>query len=105
MKSLLFVAFALATMSSAVHAEYSFKVTNNTEEKIVSLEASTDGETWGEFDVGKGIKAGETTKLVWDASTDDSDCEWFFRATFADDSVSEEVAFDFCEKDLHLEFN
>jgi len=96
---------ALALLSSTAMAEYSFKVSNNTEQKIIGIEVSEDGDSWGKFDIGKGIPAGTTSKLVWDASTDDGGCEWAFRAKFADGSVSEEIPFDFCEEDLELEFD
>jgi len=42
--------------------------------------------------------------LVWDASTDDQDCEQYIVAVFEDLSESEPVVFDFCEDDLELEF-
>ena len=98
-------AVALSLLSVAAWAEYSFKVTNNTDEDIVAIEVSDDGKNWGKFDIGSGIAAGETAKLVWDASTDDGACEWTFRATFADGSESEDVDFDFCEDDLELVFD
>jgi hypothetical protein len=101
----LVLAAALAVLSTSAFAEYSFTVANNTESSIVGIEASEDGASWGQFDVGEGIVSGEASKLVWDASTDGGNCEWQFRATFADGSVSEPVAFDFCEEDLTLEFN
>lgn len=99
------LAVALVALSSSAFAEYSFKLSNNTASKIVGIEVTDDGETWGKFDIGSGIAAGTTSKLVWDASTDEGACEWTFRATFADGSVSEEVDFDFCEENLELEFN
>ena len=99
------LALMLAALSGTAAAEYSFDVSNNTDQKIIGIEVSEDGNDWGKFDIGAGIKAGTTSTLVWDASTDDSSCEWTFRATFADGSVSEEVDFDFCEEDLTLEFD
>jgi hypothetical protein len=104
MKRALLVA-ALALLSGSAFAEYSFNLHNNTANKIVTIQVSDDGETWGKFDIGSGIPAGTTSKLVWDASTDDGACEWTFRATFADGSESEDVDFDFCEENLELEFN
>lgn len=101
----LVTALALAFASGAALAEYSFVVNNNTDSKIVGIVVSEDGERWGPFDIGKGIPAGASATLVWDASTDESGCEWWFRATFADGSESEDVAFDFCEEGLELEFN
>jgi hypothetical protein len=87
------------------HPEYKFKVHNNTKQNIKKIEVSEDGKTWGEFDIGSGIKAGATDTLVWDKSTDNGNCEQYFRATFADGERSDAVKFDFCEKDLVLEFN
>ena len=60
---------------------------------------------YGYFDIGGGIAVGKSISLVWDKSTDDSDCEWYFKAVFADKSESEPVAFDFCEDELELVFD
>ncbi len=101
----LVTALVLAFASTAALAEYSFVVHNNTGDKIVAIHVSEDGANWGKFNIGSGIPAGASSQLVWDASTDESGCEWLFRATFADGSESEEVPFDFCEEGLELEFN
>ena len=85
-------------------AEYSFKVHNKTKQTIKKLLASEDGEKYGFFDIGKGIKPGETMTLVWDKSTDGGKCTQYFKAVYDDDSESEPEKFDFCEKDLELEF-
>ena len=99
-------ALTLVTLASLTAAEsnYSFKVTNTTDTAIKKLLASTDDKDYGNFDIGKGIKPGETVTLAWDKKTDDSDCEWYFKAVFADGEESEAVKFDFCEDDLELEF-
>jgi hypothetical protein len=86
-------------------SEYKFKVHNNTKQDIKKIEVSEDGKTWGKFDIGSGIKAGATEELVWDKATDSEDCNQYFRATFADGEVSDAIKFNFCEKDLVLEFN
>ncbi|MBK8285814.1 MAG: hypothetical protein IPK97_13610 [Ahniella sp.] len=103
LKQIVFV--ILATMSLSASAEYSFEIANNTDSDIVGIVVSEDGENWGKFNIGEGIEAGTTSKLVWDSSTDDSGCEFFFMARFSDGSDSELTAFDFCEEDLVLEFN
>ncbi|HLD65664.1 MAG TPA: hypothetical protein VJA19_06455 [Pseudomonas sp.] len=98
-------AVAVALLSSPVMAEYSFKVSNNSDQRITAIEVSEDGAEWGEFDIGEGIASGDTETLVWDDSTDDSGCEWAFRATFEEGHVSEPSTLDFCEGDLDIEFD
>jgi hypothetical protein len=93
------------TLSVARSYDYKFKVHNNTKADIKKLQVSEDGKKWGYFDIGSGIKAGETVELVWDKSTDNDACEQYFKVQFADGDWSEPVKFDFCEKGLVLEFN
>jgi len=84
--------------------EYSFKVKNTTKDTIKKLLASEDGKKFGFFDIGKGIKPGEEVTLVWDKSTNNGNCEQYFKAVYADGEESEAVKFDFCEDKLELEF-
>lgn len=88
----------------ATENNYSFKVHNTTDYTIKKLLASEDGETYSNFDIGKGIGPGKTVELIWDKSTDEGKCEWWFKAIFDDDEESEAVQIDFCEEDLVLEF-
>jgi len=107
MKLLKATAVAASLLLAAVTAsaaEYSFKVHNTTQSKIKKILVSEDGKEYGFFDVGKGIKAGETVKLVWDSSTNSESCKQYVKAVFDDDSESEPAKFDFCESDLELEF-
>ena len=104
------LAFALALVCSAFafatsKVEYKFKVHNNTKVAIKKILVSEDGKKYGFFDIGDGIAPGATEELVWDKSTDGGNCEWNFKAVFANDEESEPVEFDFCEKNLTLEFN
>lgn len=85
--------------------QYSFKVTNNTSQVIKKLLASEDGEKFGFFNIGSGIKPGATVTLVWDKSTNGESCNQFFKAVYADGSESEAAEFDFCEADVALEFD
>ncbi len=95
----------LAFFSSAVRAEdYSFKVHNNTKEMITKIVVSEDGETYGYFDIGDGIKAGDTETLVWHKSTNNQACSQWFKAVWASGEEGKPVKFNFCEKDLILEF-
>lgn len=105
--------FALVMMSFAfnyAHAykastvEYTYKVHNKSRSTITALLASEDGKTYGEFDIGNGIPAGQTVTLVWDKSTDEGNCEQWIKAKFADGGVSPAAKFDFCEANLVLEF-
>lgn len=103
MRSLLLAACLLA-LPAVSQASYKFTIENNTDQDIVGIEVSEDGSSWGEFDVGSGIPAGSSAEATWAEHTDDSNCEWQFRAEFEDGSVSDAVAFDFCEDDLTINF-
>lgn len=84
--------------------DYSFKVHNNTKETITKLLVSEDGKTYGYFDIGDGIKAGETETLTWDKSTNSQSCHQWFKAVWESGEEGKPVKFDFCEEDLTLEF-
>ena len=85
--------------------EYHFKVANKTSSDITTLQVSTDKKTWGNFDVGDGIKAGETETLVWDEATNDEPCEEWIRAKFADGQWSPASHQNFCkDMDAPIEF-
>jgi hypothetical protein len=94
--------------SAAEHSssddQYTFKVANNNVQTITGLLASEDGRKFMKFDIGKGIKVGETVTLNWDKSTNNSDCNWWIKAVYADKSVGEAVEFNFCEEDLVIAF-
>jgi hypothetical protein len=98
------LAIPLRHVNAADDDQYSFKVHNTTKDKISKLLASEDGKTYGSFDIGKGIDAGESATLNWDKSTNDKGCKWYFKAVFADGEESEAKKFNFCEEDLELEF-
>ena len=101
----LLVAVSLLVVSSAALADdYKFSVHNNTDRAIKKILVSEDGEEYGYFNIGKGIKPGATVELVWDSSTNGESCEQFFKAVFANGEESEAVQFDFCEEDVTLEF-
>ena len=88
----------------AADDQYSFKVKNTTDELITKILASEDGEKYGFFDIGKGIKPGETMTLVWDKSTNSGSCHQWFKAVWESGKEGPPVKFDFCEDDLTLEF-
>jgi hypothetical protein len=104
--ALLACAFVVTALFSSVALadDYSFKVHNNTKETITKLLVSEDGKTFGFFDIGDGIKAGDTETLVWDKSTNSQSCHQWFKAVWASGEEGKPVKFDFCEKDLTLEF-
>lgn len=91
-------------MSVSAFADYKFKVHNNSGQAIKKILVSEDGEEFGFFNIGSGIKAGSTVTLVWDESTNGESCSQYFKAVFADGSESEAEEFDFCEEGLTLEF-
>lgn len=103
--TLLAVAFLFMSFAAVADDEYKFGVHNNTKQTIKKILVSEDGEEFGFFDIGKGIKPGQTVQLVWDTSTNGESCEQYFKAVFADDEESEAVKFDFCEEGLVLEFD
>ena len=98
------VALSVSFLYATSLVEYRFKVHNKSTSKLVKLMASPDGEKFRAFDIGPGVKAGGMMELVWDQSTDNGNCEWTLKAGFADGSESEPAEFDFCEKDLVVEF-
>ena len=100
----LFVILLAGASAPVVRAAYKFNVHNNTKHTIVSLVASETGEKASEFDIGDGIGPGRTATLVWDKSTNNSNCEWAFSAVYDDETYSEPVMINFCEDDLELVF-
>jgi hypothetical protein len=99
-----FVAVALFSPVVRGDDEYSFKVHNNTKETITKLLVSEDGEKYGFFDIGDGIKPGETETLTWDKSTKGQSCHQWFKAVWENGDEGNPVRFDFCEENLTLEF-
>ncbi len=95
---------SLTGRNGQASGEYSFSVHNSTETAIIEILVSEDQANWGRFNIGKGIRSGETVKLVWDQSTNNQGCHQFVKAVFGDDSESEAADFNFCENDLELEF-
>lgn len=96
---------SLASVSAFAEDTYKFKVTNNTQSVIKKILVSEDGAKYGFFDIGAGIKPGQTVELVWDKSTNNESCKQHVKAVYADGSESEPAMFDFCESDIALEFN
>lgn len=94
----------LAAVYAQAAGDYSFKVTNTTQTAIKQVLVSENGKKWGQFDIGSGIKAGSTVTLVWAQSTNNEECTQYVKAVFSDGSESEPAKFDFCEKNLELEF-
>lgn len=98
------VVMIFTAVGAGATADYRFKVSNNTEQTIKKVLVSEDGKKYSYFDIGDGIDPDEVVTLVWDKSTDEGNCEWIFKAVFDDGSESKPVAFDFCEKNVTLEF-
>ncbi len=90
-------AVALSLLPMTAHAnDFYFYVENKSDSRIVKLEVSQDRRDWGFFDIGRGIGKGRSSKLVWDESTNNEECEQWIRARFADGSASPPAKFDFC---------
>jgi hypothetical protein len=106
--ALIAVAVLITTVAPRValagEGDYTFKVHNTTKELITKILVSEDGEKYGFFDIGSGIKPGESMTLVWDKSTNSSSCHQWFKAVWESGKEGEPVKFDFCEKGLELNF-
>ena len=100
-----FIILSFATAKAQSSDEFSFKVTNNTDTRIVRLLVAEAGKKYGYFDIGKGIAPGQSMTLVWDKSTNSEACVQYFKAVYADGSESEPAKFDFCEDELELVFD
>lgn len=95
------VSVFVLNMPFAHASGWTFQVTNSGSTPLLKVEASEDGETWGEFK-GSSIDPGETATMEWAPATDDSNCVWQVRGVYADGS-SEAAEFDFCsEPDLEF---
>ncbi|MCA1557816.1 MAG: hypothetical protein LC731_04660 [Acidobacteria bacterium] len=99
--------FALLLVSAPVGfaqpQEYSFKVRNIGNHRVLKLLASEDGKNWGYFDIGDGIAPGETRTIAWDRATNNQACVQYFKAAFDDGEESPPKKFDFCAKDLMID--
>lgn len=93
-----------ATLSVAHAADYSFKVHNSTNSRIVKVLVSEDKRSWGFFDIGSGIKPDGSANLVWSQSSNNQLCQQWVKAVFADGTEARPTRFDFCKKGLELEF-
>lgn len=104
--ALLCAAFVLMNFSVSYAQEFTFKVKNNTRITIKKLLVAEPGaKKWSYFDIGAGIKPGQTMTLVWDESTNDEQCVQWFKAVYADGVESKPAKFDFCEDALELVFD
>jgi len=84
--------------------DYSFKVHNTTKELITKILVSEDGEKYGFFDIGAGIKPGESMTLVWNKETNGQSCTQWFKAVWESGEEGKPVKFNFCEKGLEINF-
>ena len=96
------VSLVLLNTPFAQAANWTFQVTNSGKFPILSVEASEDGTTWGQF-VGSAIQPGTTETMEWSSATDDSNCVWQVRAVY-EEGRSEPASFDFCKQPT-LEFS
>ncbi|MEH1816000.1 MAG: hypothetical protein V7K26_19450 [Nostoc sp.] len=79
--------------------QFTFTVTNNTEQVITELWVSVDDEEWASFTLSdSGISSGETVTIAWAEYTNGSPCEWYISAVFEDESESESALFNFCKE-------
>jgi hypothetical protein len=86
------------------NADRRIEVHNTSEKKINKILASTDGETYTEFEIPRGIKPGQTVDVNWNRGQG-RQCEWYLKVQYADRSESAPTHVDVCERDITLEFN
>jgi hypothetical protein len=98
------LAIGLSISSGIAMSDYSFVVHNKTKQKMKKILTSEDKKSWGEFDIGSGIKAGESMTLVWSESTNNQECKQYVTAVYFDGSESAPALHDFCDSSLELEF-
>lgn len=91
--------------AAALASDYEFTVHNNSDQDIVKIEVSEDGESWARFGIGSGIDAEDSAVLVWAEHTNNSGCDWQFRATFEEGFVAYSDFIDFCEEGVEIEFD
>ncbi|HEY9618051.1 MAG TPA: hypothetical protein V6C64_14490 [Microcoleaceae cyanobacterium] len=89
----------VARVSPASAEQWYFWIKNDADTKIQKLLVSENRQQWGYFDIGAGIDPGETTKLVWNESTNNQGCNQWIKAEFSDNSESQPAKINFC-KDL-----
>ena len=100
------IALAALIASPMGHAdEFTFDVVNDSEYRLIRLQASEDGRNWLDFDIGRGIDSGNTMTLVWDESTYGAGCHWSLRARFASNTWSTVARYDFCDPNLEITFS
>ena len=104
--ALVLVSFAISSgyAHKASAPQYTFKVHNKSRMVILALLVSEKGKKWKTFDIGAGLDPGKSVTLEWDESTETSGCEWWIKAVYDDGNLSAPGKFDFCEKDLVLDF-
>ena len=102
--SLLLFGFVCGIAAKVSAQDYSFKVHNTSKNNITKLMASEDKKNWSGFDIGTGIAPGKTETIVWSNSTNNQECKQYVKATFDDGTEAEPAKFDFCEKNLEIEF-
>lgn len=97
-RRVLMAALFLVGMTAKIAAaeQWYFYVQNDSDSKMTKLYASEDGESWGFFDIGSGIKPGKSAKLIWSHSTDDQSCKQYLKAKFSDESEVKTAKIDFC---------
>lgn len=101
----LILAIQLPFAVQAEDEQYTFKVLNKTDTLITELLVSEDGKTWSKFDLGGGVAPSAEATMAWDKSTNGQNCEQQVKAQYKDGTESAATSFDFCEKDLELEFS
>ncbi len=95
----------VAGSALAQRSQWYFYITNRSNSTLTAVYVAEQDKPWGRFDVGSGIKPGQTVKMVWNKSTDSEDCYQWIKGVYADGSESTPAKIDFCQDlDNPIEF-
>ena len=92
----------LCAAPASFASQFTFSVSNESDQDIAALAASQDGSDWRKIRVDGGIPAHSMTELRWNSKEDRSVCVWQVKAQFDRGGESTPVEFDFCAADRVL---
>ena len=94
---------SVSLVSAKANALDLIRVSNSSNKKIAKIVASSDGENYGLFSSGNGIKPGETVEYGWDTQGKTT-CVVYLKAVYADRSESKPAQVDPCRGNVAVDF-